>query len=87
MGGLVSLGRTDWVFIVDGSSTSQASRTRIILVTPEGEELEYVIRFNFRTTNNEVDYEVFVSGLKIAHKLSVKHIMVRNDSKLVVDQV
>lgn len=49
--------------------------------------LEYVIKFGFKATNNEVKYEALVSDLKIVNELGVRKITLRSDSKLVVYQV
>lgn len=70
---------------VDGSTTNQASRARITITAPGGEELEYTIRFGFKATNNEAEYDVLVNGFKIAHSLRARHIRVRSDFKLIVD--
>jgi len=49
--------------------------------------VEYAIRFGFKATNNEAEYEALVNGLKITHKLGARSISVKSDSKLIVDHV
>lgn len=70
---------------VNGLAIGHASRAGIIITALGGEELEYAIRFRFKVTNNEAEYEALVNGLKIAHKLEAKRIRVKSDSKLIVD--
>ena len=41
-----------WVLYVDGSSNNKSSGSGIILTTPEGIQLEYTLRFEFRASNN-----------------------------------
>lgn len=55
-----------WLLNVDGSSADKASGAKIILISPEGKEVEYAIKFGFKATNNEAEYEALVNGLKIA---------------------
>ena len=49
--------------------------------------MRYVIRLHFPASNNMVEYEALLSGLRIAIELGVKHLVVRGDSQLVIDQV
>ncbi|GJT49235.1 reverse transcriptase domain-containing protein [Tanacetum coccineum] len=41
----------------------------------------------FETTNNEVEYEALIAGLRIEEKMGVKNLKVNVDSKLVANQV
>jgi hypothetical protein len=47
-----------WVIYVDDSLTRKSGGAEIVLVTPEGEELSGALRLEFRTTNNEAEYEL-----------------------------
>lgn len=64
---------------VDGSSTSIAAGG-VILITPKKTKLEYAIRFGFKATNNDVEYESMITGLCLARELGVKKMKVRSDS-------
>jgi ribonuclease HI len=55
-----------WVIYVDGSSTRKNGGARILLITPDGEELSSSLRLEFRTTNNEAEYEAVIAGLGMA---------------------
>ena len=41
----------------------------------------------FPTTNNEVEYEGILTGLRLGKALGVKNLLVENDSKLVIGQI
>ena len=41
----------------------------------------------FPATNNEVEYEGILTGLKLGKALGVKNLLVQNDSKLVIGQI
>ena len=60
-----------WILYIDRSSTSSVSGTGIIFVSSEDAALEYALRFSFLTSNNKVEYEALIIGLKIAKELKV----------------
>jgi ribonuclease HI len=49
--------------------------------------MRYVIRLHFPASNNVAEYEALITGLRIAIELGVRHLDVRGDSQLVIDQV
>ncbi|KAM2606353.1 hypothetical protein TB2_035044 [Malus domestica] len=56
-------------------------------MTHEKVAMEYAIRFKFKASNNEAEYEALLAGLRLAKHLGVKRIDIFNDSQLVVNQV
>ena len=76
-----------WKLSVDGASNAQGSGAGLILTSPEGIDIEYALRFGFRTSNNEAEYEAVIAGLNLAHSLEVDHLEVYSDSQLVVRQI
>ena len=72
---------------MDGSSTQDAEGIGIVLQSPKGDCLEYVVRLQFQTTNNEVEYEALLQGLELAKLLGADSILVQGDSLLVIGQV
>ncbi|KAM2294228.1 hypothetical protein ACFX1S_034158 [Malus domestica] len=49
--------------------------------------MEYALRFKFKASNNEAEYEALLAGLRLAKHLGVKRIDIFSDSQLVVNQV
>ena len=49
--------------------------------------MEYALRFGFRASNNEAEYEAVIAGLNLAHFMEVDQLEVSNDSQLVVKQI
>ena len=76
-----------WKLSIDGASNAQGSGTGLILTSPEGIDIEYALRFGFRTSNNEAEYEAVIAGLNLAHSLEVDQLEVYSDSQLVVRQI
>jgi ribonuclease HI len=67
----------------DGSKLLYASGAGVTLKSPKGDELSYVLQIHFPTTNNIVEYEALVHGLRVAKEIDVRHIMCCGDSDLV----
>ena len=47
----------------------------------------YAIRLHFSGSNNVVEYEALINGLRIAVELGTTRLYVHGDSELVIDQV
>ncbi|XP_016165249.1 uncharacterized protein LOC107607864 [Arachis ipaensis] len=80
-------GSTQWVLFVDGASNPQGSGAGILLENPEGVVVEHSLRFSFRASNNQAEYEALIAGLRLAIELHVTDLKVYCDSLLVVQQV
>ncbi|GAV56747.1 RVT_3 domain-containing protein [Cephalotus follicularis] len=76
--------RESWKLSVDGSSYITGSGAGVLLVSPSGWTLEYALRFGFKATNNEAEWEALIAGLTIAKHLEVQRIEASSDSQLVV---
>ena len=75
-----------WVLHVDGASNSQESSACLIIAGPDGFVFEYALRFSFKATNNQAEYEALITGPKLATHLEAKNLKVLIDSQLVVGQ-
>ncbi|KAL5552836.1 hypothetical protein UlMin_040237 [Ulmus minor] len=78
---------SQWKLYVDGSSTETSSEAGIILVSPDGVKLSCAVRFKFKATNNQAEYEALLSGLRLAKEVSARHLTIYSDSQLVISQV
>lgn len=52
-----------WKLFVNGSMTRHKSEAGIILETPDGFKHVYALEFQFKTSNNVVEYESLIGGL------------------------
>ena len=59
----------------------------VILSSPEKGVLKYGVQLQFPATNNEVEYEVVLTGLRVAKALGVRNLKVNSNSKLVTGQM
>ncbi|XP_076957657.1 uncharacterized protein LOC143633192 [Bidens hawaiensis] len=76
-----------WTLFTDGASSGEGSGAGLKFINPDGQEFTYAINLNFKSTNNEAEYEAFLARLRIAKKLGVKFLEARVDSMLIVGQV
>ena len=61
-----------WVVHVDELYTLHTGGIRIVLQSPEGDMLKYKVCLQYQATNNEVEYETLLKGLKLAKSLEVE---------------
>ena len=54
-----------WILHANGASNLQGSRAGLVLITPEGNILEIALKFLFKASNNELEYETILAGLLI----------------------
>ena len=73
-----------WELYVDGSSNEGGSGAGLILISPEGHQMHCALRFGFKASNNEAEYEALIAGLKLAREMKVESLKIYNDSQLVV---
>ena len=76
-----------WVIYIDGSSMKKNGGAGVLLITPDGEELGSSLWLKFRTTNNEVEYEAVIAGLRMTLELGAKFVEIRSDSQVIVSHI
>jgi ribonuclease HI len=59
----------------------------VLLISPTGEQLKYVLQIFWKVSYNEVEYEALLHGLRLAASLGIKRLLVYNDSAVVINQV
>ena len=76
-----------WTIQTDGLSAQKRGGVGVVITAPDGEVLKYGVQLKFPATNNEVEYEGILTGLKLKKALRVKNLLVQSDSKLVIGQI
>jgi ribonuclease HI len=59
----------------------------VVIITPDETVIEQSIHLDFKTSNNEAEYEAVLAGLKSAKTLGARHLIVYCDSLLVASQI
>jgi len=57
----------------------------IVVITLDGIKLKHFFRLGFKASNNEVEYEALLAGLRVISDLGAKEVEVYSDSRLVVN--
>src|SRR3954467_2174915 len=70
----------------DASKTKIGLGAGVVITSPKGDQLKYVLQIHFTASNNVTDYEALVHGLKLAKEIGVRRIECFGDSDLVVQQ-
>jgi ribonuclease HI len=78
---------TYWRMNFDGSKMLGGLGAGVILTSPKGDKVQYVLQMHFHTSNNVTEYEALVHGLKLAKEIGIQRILCFEDSDLVVHQV
>ena len=60
---------------------------RLMLISPENHRVNSTLRFIFKASNNEAEYEAMLARLRLANELQVDFLHIFSDTKLVVSQV
>ncbi|KAK0582887.1 hypothetical protein LWI29_030790 [Acer saccharum] len=76
-----------WQLRVDGSSNTHGSGAGVVVSTPEGDSVKCALRFDFKATNNQAEYEALIAGLKVCTVLGADEVEIFSDSQVVVNQV
>jgi ribonuclease HI len=61
-----------WVMYFDESYTLKGAGAGVVLIPPEGDMMKCAIQIEFPSTNNTVEYEGLVTGLRLAKELDIR---------------
>ncbi|XP_021739770.1 uncharacterized protein LOC110706177 [Chenopodium quinoa] len=76
-----------WKVEVDGFSAQVGSGVGVIMTSPEGNVFEYAIKFKFKASNNEAEYEAALAGLRMSIAPRSRKVHLQTDSQLVASQM
>ncbi|KAK0573656.1 hypothetical protein LWI29_011551 [Acer saccharum] len=76
-----------WQFRVDGSSNTHGSGAGVVVSTSKGDSVECALRFDFKATNNQAEYEALIAGLRVCTVLGADEMEIFSDSQVIVNQV
>jgi ribonuclease HI len=73
---------------VDGSKRSSGAGAGVVLTSPQGDKMKYVLWMEFeKASNNEVEYEAVIHDMRMAKACGVTRIKIHGDSSLITKQV
>ena len=83
----VVVNSSTWTLYFDGAKSKEGARAGFLLVDPQGNKTCIACRMEFNCTNNTVEYEALIQGLKKAIDLDIKELIAYDDSEIIVRQV
>ncbi|XP_077222201.1 uncharacterized protein LOC143856047 [Tasmannia lanceolata] len=76
-----------WEVYVDESSNKDGCGAGLILTGPDKFVLDYTLRFRFRASNNEAEYEALIARMNLAAQTSAQKLKAYCNSQLVANQI
>jgi ribonuclease HI len=77
-----------WTIFVDGSKRVSGAGAGVVLVSPQGDKMRYVLRMRFSNpSNNEAEYEAVLHGMRMAKACGATRIKIHGDLNLIAQQV
>ena len=70
---------------VDDAPSAIGAGARIVIITLESIRLEHSFRLGFNASNNEVEYEALLAGLRAVSRLRARDMKIYSDSWLIVN--
>ncbi|XP_021818433.1 uncharacterized protein LOC110760479 [Prunus avium] len=79
--------RDMWQLRVNEVSNQKGAGAGVVIINPDGTLLGQAITFGFPASNNEVEYEALLAGLRLAKELSIKKLAIYSDSQLITRRI
>lgn len=65
---------------VDGSTTQIGAGAGVVMTSPEGDIFAYAVRFGFKASKNEAEYEGAFAGINMSIAVEANEIKMITDS-------
>lgn len=78
---------TYWTIHFDGSRQLEGSGAGVVLTSPQGDKIRYVLRLMFPCTKNAAEYEALLHGLRVAKEMNLSRVRCFGEFDLVAQQV
>ena len=78
---------SNWIMHFDGSKMLAGLGAGIVLTSPTGDTVQYVLQILYTDSNNAAEYEALLYGLWMAVSMGIQRLEVRGDSNLAISQI
>ena len=78
---------SNWVMYFDGSKMLAGLGAGVVLTSPPGDVVQYVLQILYTDSNNAAEYEALLHGLRMAVSMGIQRLEVRGDSNLAISQI
>ena len=70
-----------WKMFFDESKRQQGAGAGIVLISPKGDKLKYILQINFeKASNNEAEYEALLLGMRTTKACGATRLLIYGDS-------
>jgi ribonuclease HI len=76
-----------WTLFFDGSSCGVGSGIGIVLISPRGTSFEFSLPTERTATNNQVEYQAVLKGIKLLREIKADTVEIFGDFMLVINQL
>jgi hypothetical protein len=76
-----------WIMYFDGTLNLEGAGAGVLLISPQGQQLKYVLQIHYKASNNGAEYEALIHELHIAVSLGIERLLAFGDSKVIIEQV
>jgi ribonuclease HI len=73
-----------WTLFFDGSRRKEGLSAGVVLLSPNREELWYMVYLDFQATNNMAEHEGPIFGLTTTLGFGSRELLIKGDSQLVI---
>ena len=77
---LAVLDQEYWTMYFDGLLMKKGAGVGLVFISPLGVCMRYMVHLHFPSSNNVVEYETLINGLRIAIELGIQRLDIRGDS-------
>lgn len=78
---------SNWVMYFDGSKMLAGLGAGVVLTSPTGDVVQYVLQILYTDSNNTAEYEALLHGLRMAVSMGIQRLEMRGDSNLAISQI
>jgi ribonuclease HI len=77
-----------WTIYVDGSKHILGAGAGVVLISPQGDKMRYILRMRFANpSNNKAEYEAVLHGMRMAKACGTTRIKIHGNSNIIAQQV
>ena len=73
-----------WSMFFDGASTQSSAGAGVVLISPSKETIHLSYKLYFKTTNNIVEYEALLLGVKATKEIGIMFLKIFGDVDLII---
>jgi hypothetical protein len=69
-----SIEHETWIMYFDGLVMKEGANVGLVIISPLGVNMEYLVQLHFPASNNTTEYEALINGLRIVVELGIKRL-------------